>query len=130
MREIQIAGIEWISIYSETSHTDHLYTPSTSLYGLAFLVTEIEGGVSFQRCGKFYKSTTSLNGPDESTTDMLGTRVPWSVCAGRLNGRSGLRMQRGDTNDENPSHLDRICTVKAASAMQLSCVCVCVCVCE
>ena len=47
--------------------TDHLYRSTTSLYGLAFLVSEIKCAISFQRCGKFYKLTTSLNGPDEFT---------------------------------------------------------------
>ena len=49
-------------MYSEASRTDYLYRSTTSLYGLAFLVTEIKGAVSFQCCGKFYKLTTSLNG--------------------------------------------------------------------
>ena len=54
-------------IHTEISRTDHLYRSTTSLCGLGFLVTEIESAVSFQCCGTFYKSTTSLNGPDEFT---------------------------------------------------------------
>ena len=64
--------VQWLEgwsldTYSETSHTDHLYKSTTSLYGLAFLATEIKSAVSFQCCGKFSKSTTSLNGPAEFT---------------------------------------------------------------
>ena len=48
--------------YSKTSQTDCLYRSTPSLYQPAFHITEIKS------CGKFYKSTTSLNGPHEFTT--------------------------------------------------------------
>ena len=55
-------------IYSETSHTNHLYRSTTSLYRPAFYITEIKSTVSFLCCGKIDKSTTSINGPHEFTT--------------------------------------------------------------
>ena len=67
-RRYQWRGRRWQELrqnYSETAQTDHLYRSTSSRYGLAFLVTEIKSAVSFPGCGKFYKSTTSLNGPDE-----------------------------------------------------------------
>ena len=69
----------YIYIYSETCHSDHLYRPTTSLYALAFLVTEIKSAVCFQCCGKFYKSTTSVNGLDEFTL-VSGRLRGFTVC--------------------------------------------------
>ena len=64
----EVTGNAIILIYSETSHTDHLYRSTTCLYRPAFRITEIKSAVSFLCRGKFYKSTTSLNGPHEFTT--------------------------------------------------------------
>ena len=58
----------YVCVDSETSHADHLYRSTTSLYQPAFHITEITSTVSFLCCGKLYKLTTSLNGPHMFST--------------------------------------------------------------
>ena len=49
------------------SHTDHLYSSTTSLYRPAFNIKEIIRTIPCLCFGKFYKPATSLNGPHAFT---------------------------------------------------------------
>ena len=53
--------------YNKTSHTDHLYRSTSSLYRWAFQITEIKCTISFLYFGKICNLTTSINGPDKFT---------------------------------------------------------------
>ena len=53
--------------YSKTSHTNHLYRSTPSLYRPAFHNTKIKSTIYSQYFGKFCKWATSLNGPHEFT---------------------------------------------------------------
>ena len=51
----------------KTSHTDHLYRSTSSLYRWAFHITEIKCTISFLYFGEICNLTTSINGPDKFT---------------------------------------------------------------
>ena len=56
---------DWFHNYSKTSHIEHLYRSTPSLYRPAFHITRMKSTVSFLYLWKFCKSTTSIKRPYE-----------------------------------------------------------------
>ena len=90
--------IQW-TLYSETSHTDQIYRSTTSLHRPGFHITETKSTVSFLCCGRFSKSTTSLNGPCEFST-ASGRLKEVLLYNGRLNEPNDLRRYRSAIKPE------------------------------